>query len=124
MNICEQAEAFRLLLIMGVVPKSEVIAWADALIATRDELPNWLLDVSLAANEDDEAIVSKLDDLPCDANRMLAAYSALDRFTKAFHTEGIGAQTGDWMLERWASARDQSRRLVNGYDAKLDRERD
>ena len=46
MNICEQAEAFRLLLLMGVIDKSEVIAWADGIIAARDVVPGWLLDVS------------------------------------------------------------------------------
>jgi hypothetical protein len=104
MNICEQAEAFRLLLIMGVVSKSEIIAWADELIATRDHLPEWLLDVSLAANEDDEAIVSKLDDLPCEGNRMIAAYSAIDRFAEAFRVECMPAQTAARILERWASS--------------------
>jgi hypothetical protein len=104
MNICEQAEAFRLLLIMGVVTKSDVIAWADEVIATGDQLPDWLLDVSLAANCDDEAIVSKLDDLPCEGNRTVAAYSAIDRFAEAFGSEGIGAQTAAEMLQRWASS--------------------
>jgi hypothetical protein len=104
MNICEQAEMFRLLLIMGSVRKSDVIAWADGVIATQDQLPGWLLDVSLAANEDDEAIVAKLDDLPCEGNRMVAAYSAIDHFAKAFRLEGIGAETAAEMLQRWASS--------------------
>jgi hypothetical protein len=104
MNICEQAEAYRLLLIMGVVPKSEVIAWADDVIATHDQLPDWLLDVSLAANEDDEAIVSKLDDLRCERNRMLAAYSAIDRFAERLRTDSVCAQTAAGMLLRWASS--------------------
>jgi hypothetical protein len=102
MNICEQAEAFRLLLIMGLVSKSEVIAWADELIGTRDDLPGWLLDVSLAANEDNEVIA--LGDLPCEGDRMLAAYWAIDRFAGAFRRGGMAARTAAHMLERWASS--------------------
>ena len=104
MNICEQAEAFRLLLIMGAASKPEIIAWADDLIATHDNPPGWLCDVSLAANEDEEAIQSKLRHLPCEGNRMIAAYSAIDRFAQAFRTGGIPAQTAARMLERWAAS--------------------
>ena len=104
MNICEQAEAFRLLLIMGVVSKPEIIAWADDLIATRDHPPEWLLDVSLAANESDEAIESKLRDLRCDGDRILAGYSAIDRFAEGFRTGGIPAQTAARMLRHWAAS--------------------
>jgi hypothetical protein len=54
MNMCEQAETFRLLLIMRVAAKAEIISLADDLIM-RDEHPSeWLLDLSLAANEQDE----------------------------------------------------------------------
>jgi hypothetical protein len=104
MNLCEQAETLRLLLIMGLVSKAEVIAWADELIATRDDLPGWLLDVSLAANEDEEGIVSKLGDLPCEGDRMMAAYSAIDRFGEALRAGGMGARTAARMLELWASS--------------------
>src|SRR5947208_3405958 len=104
MDICEQAEAFRLLLLMGVVAKSDVIEWADEVIVTRDDLPNWLLDVSLAANEDDQAVASKLDDLPCEGNRMLAAYAAIDRFAEAFSAGTIRAETATRMLAAWASS--------------------
>ncbi len=103
MNICEQAEAFRLLLIMGVASKAEIISWADELILARDELPGWLFDLSLAANGDDEVIESKLRDLPCEANLMTAAYSAMDRFAEKYRAGGVPAQTAARMLERWAS---------------------
>jgi hypothetical protein len=77
---------FQLLLIMGVVSKSEIISWADDLIARQDNVPEWLLDVSLAANGDDMAVEAKLRDLACAADCMTAAYSAMDRFADAFHS--------------------------------------
>src|SRR5262245_49345206 len=104
MNMCEQAEAFRLLLIMGVASKPEIIAWADDLIAKHDNLPGWLLDVSLAANQDEDAIELKLRGLPCEGNRMIAAYSAIDRFAQVFRTGGIPTRMAAQMLGRWAAS--------------------
>jgi hypothetical protein len=103
-NICEQAETFRLLLGMGLVSKSEIIAWADELIATRDNLPEWLLDVSLAANGDDDAIGSRLQDLPCEGDRMAAAHRAIERLAEAFGSGGIAGSAAARMLKRWAAS--------------------
>jgi hypothetical protein len=103
MNICEQGETFRLLLLMGVVEKSEVIAWADGIIETQDGVPDWLLDVSLAANEDFGTVESKLGDLPGEWSRLAAAYGALIRFVEAFEIEGrFNARRAARMLEVWA----------------------
>ncbi|MDQ3441600.1 MAG: hypothetical protein M3478_14755, partial [Planctomycetota bacterium] len=104
MNLCEQAETFRLLLIMGIASRSEIVAWADAVIAAQAHLPEWLLDVSLAANEDDYAMESRLRALPCDANRRMAAYSAIDRFAEEFRSGGIPPNAGARMLEKWAAS--------------------
>ena len=106
MNICEQAETFRLLLLMGVIDKTDVIAWADAIIAENDSVPEWLLDVSLASNQDNVAIESKLR---CDAsgewNPMAAAYAALERFAKEFQTLGrFTSAEAAHMLARWAGS--------------------
>src|SRR5437667_11900379 len=92
MNICEQAEAFRLLLIMGLVSKRDVISWADDLIEAPPHVPEWVLDVSLAANDDDEGLESKLRDLPCEADCFAAAHSAIDRFADAFRSGTIAAR--------------------------------
>src|SRR5262245_5976201 len=99
MNLCEQAEAFRLLLIMGIATKSEMLAWADGVIASDAAPPGWLLDVSLAANEDDHAFEARLRELPCEANRTVAAYAALDRFAEEFRSGGITPEEAARILE-------------------------
>src|SRR5687767_10003565 len=104
MNTCEQAEAFRLLLIMGVASKPDIISWADALIAGEEHPPEWLLDLSLAANEGEDVIESKLRDLPCDGNRVAAAYSALERFAEVFRAGKMPPQRAALMLQRWAGS--------------------
>jgi hypothetical protein len=104
MNICEQAEAFRLLLIVGIASKAEIIAWADALILTRDNPPGWLLNLSLAANGDEDVIQSKLRDLPWDADLATGAYLAMDRLAEAYHAGDISPQTAARMLLGWAES--------------------
>ena len=105
MNICEQAEAFRLLLLMGVVDKAEVVAWADGLIAARDTVPEWLLDVSLAANQDNWTMEAKLRDLRGEYNPRAAAYSAMDRFAKEFQVNGsFTSEEAAHMLAAWAGS--------------------
>jgi hypothetical protein len=103
-NACEQAEAFRLLLIMGVASKREIIAWADDRIERDANPPEWLLDLSLAVNRHDDMIESMLRDLPCEGDWTAAAYSAIERFAEAFRSESIPAQTAAQMLRRWAAS--------------------
>ena len=105
MNICEQAEAYRLLLQMGMVEKSEVISWADGIIVTQDRVPDWLLDVSLAENEETSAIESRLRDLPGEWSRLGAAYAALDRFAEEFQIKGrFTSRSAADMLQVWADS--------------------
>jgi hypothetical protein len=103
MNICEQAEALRLLLLMGVIDKSEIISWADGVIDSQNAVPGWLLDVSLSANEDVSTLVMRLRDLPGEWDRMAAAYIAFDRFAREFQINGkFTSQEAAHMLESWA----------------------
>jgi hypothetical protein len=105
MNICEQAEAYRLLLLMGVVEKSEIISWADGIITTQDKAPDWLLDVSLAENEKTSVIESKLRDLPGEWSRLGAVYAALDRFAEEFQIKGrFTSREAAGMLQVWADS--------------------
>jgi hypothetical protein len=104
MNICEQAEAFRLLLLMGAISVSEIVSWADGVIATDDQPPEWLLDVSLAANDSVDKMEPKLRDLPCSANRVTAAYAAIERFSEGFTSGRISALSAARMLEIWAAS--------------------
>ena len=105
MNICEHAEAFRLLLLMGVIEKAEVIAWADDMIVTQDTVPEWLLDVSLAANQDKWGVEGKLRDLPGECNPRAAAYAAIERFAKEFKTNGkYSSAEAAQMLAVWAGS--------------------
>ena len=105
MNICEQAEAFRLLLLMGVIDKSEIIAWADRMIETQDSVPGWLLDVSLAANESVSVIETKLRELPGEWNRTTAAYAAMNRFAIEFQVhDKYTSQQAAKMLWVWAGS--------------------
>jgi hypothetical protein len=103
-NICEQAEAFRLLLIMGIASKAEVIAWADERILADEHPPEWLLDLSLAANATDDVFESRLRDLPCEGNRTAAAFTALDRFAEAFRAAKISPRRAALMLQWWAAS--------------------
>ena len=104
LNICEQAEAYRLLLIMGAVAKSEIVAWADRLIATTDNLPEWLLDVSLAANDADDRMELKLRDLPGEANPIAAAHAAMSRLAELYESDQITPEVTAQMLRQWASS--------------------
>jgi hypothetical protein len=102
-NICEQAETFRLLLLMGIVSKSEIIAWADDLIMRLENPPEWLLNISLAANDSEGAIEFKLRDVPFEGDRMTAAYSALDRFAQTFQLGKLSIPAAASILHVWAS---------------------
>ncbi len=102
-NISEEAETFRLLLLMGIVSKPQIIAWADDLIMRLEHPPEWLLDISLAANDSEGAIEFKLRDVPFDGDRMTAAYSALDRFAQTFQLGNLPAPAAASMLQVWAS---------------------
>ncbi|HZZ41307.1 MAG TPA: hypothetical protein VFE58_00080 [Tepidisphaeraceae bacterium] len=105
MNICEQAEAFRLLLLMGVVDKKEIISWADSIISTQDNLPEWLLDLSVAANHDTATIEAKLRELPGEWSRISAAYAAITRFTNEFQiNDKFTSPEAAHMLAVWAES--------------------
>jgi len=103
MNLQEQAEALRLLLLMGVADKAELVAWADHIITTQDGVPGWLLDLSLGANEDAAAIEAKLRDLPGECKARSAAYAAMDRFAQEFQVKGkFTSRQAANMLTIWA----------------------
>lgn len=105
MNICEQAEAQRLLLLMGVIDKSEIIAWADSMIASREQVPEWLLDVSLAANQDKWAIEAKLRDVPGEPNPRVSAHAAIQRFASEFEVNcKYTSKEAAHMLAIWAES--------------------
>jgi hypothetical protein len=104
MNACEQAEAFRLMLLMGVASRGEIVAWADSRIERDESPPEWLLDLSLAANQHDDVVESKLRDLPCEGDRTAAAYSAVDRVAEAFRSGSVPPQAAARMLQRWANS--------------------
>jgi hypothetical protein len=105
MNICEQAEAFRLLLLMGVIEKSDVISWADGIIAAQDAVPEWLLDISLAANQDKWTVEAKLREVRGEWNPLVAAYAAIERFAKEFQANGkFTSQEAAHMLAMWAGS--------------------
>ena len=87
---------------MGLVSKAEVISWADGIIATHADPPEWLIDVSLASNGNDEMVETSLRDLPCDGNRRLAAHAALGRFAAAFNAGKIAPKSAARILEAWA----------------------
>ena len=105
MNLCERAEAFRLLLLMGVIEKSEVISWADGIIASQDTLPEWLLDVSLAANQDRWELEAKLRDVSGECIPLVAAYAAIERFAMEFKANGrFTSEAAAQMLAVWAGS--------------------
>lgn len=105
MNLCEQAEAFRLLLLMGVVDPSEVIAWADRLIEEQDSVPDWLLDVSLAAKQDAWTIETKLRNLPGEWSRKAAAHTAMARFAEEFQIhDKFTSMEAAHMLKVWVGS--------------------
>lgn len=89
---------------MGVIDKSEVISWVDEVISHENAVPDWLLNVSLAANDDQSAIEAKLRELPGDWNRVAAAYAAMDRFAMEFQVKSnYSSQQAAQMLVIWAT---------------------
>jgi hypothetical protein len=105
MNICEQAEAHRLLLLMGVIVQFEVIAWADNVIATQEVVPEWLLDVSLAANQDKWVLEARLREMRGEWSPRVAAYAAIEQFGREFEANGrFTSKQAAYMLAIWAGS--------------------
>jgi hypothetical protein len=95
--------AFRLLLLMGAVSVSDIVTWADGVIVAEDQPPEWLLDVSLAANDSADKVESRLRDLPCEGNKLAASYSAIEFFAQDFTSGKISALLAAHMLKVWAA---------------------
>ncbi len=74
----EEAEFWRLALTMGLVDKAMVIAWADQTIASLDDPPIQIIDLSLAANRPAEDFPSLLAAVPGDGNMSGVAHQVLD----------------------------------------------
>ncbi|MCC7385260.1 MAG: hypothetical protein IT384_25655 [Deltaproteobacteria bacterium] len=62
LKIQEQAEVFRLGMIIGIFEPSEAIAWADRVIGEEAKPDNAILEVSMAAGANTAAMVSLLRD--------------------------------------------------------------
>jgi hypothetical protein len=73
----EQAEFFRLALLMGLAEVPAVIAWADALIVSSAEVPPQLIDVSLAAAGPADEVAALLGRLPGEGDPARAAHRVL-----------------------------------------------
>lgn len=90
---------------MGVIEKSDVISWADGIIAAQDTVPEWLLDISLAANQDKWTIEAKLREVRGEWNPLVAAYAAIEGFAKKFQANGrFTSQKAALMLAIWAGS--------------------
>lgn len=98
----EQAEELRLALVMGLIEKSDVIKWADALIMQEATPPKWLLDVSLAANESKDTVGSRLQDAVDRLDVTVPRQKALGRFARVFRSGELAPLNAAEMLVLWA----------------------
>lgn len=73
--IAQTAALKRLELILGLISKENVIAWADEILTDTDDLPPQLYEISLAVNKSPKEVASLLRDLAEDAD--LAEISAI-----------------------------------------------
>jgi hypothetical protein len=112
MHPAEEAEVLRLLMVMGIASKDEVIAWADRLIETTDQPPAWVINISLAANRYADVIESMLSDAAQDADRQRAAYVAMGRLAASFRAGHLTTMDATHKLRLWAT-----RAHVNEEDA-------
>jgi hypothetical protein len=73
----EQAEFYRLALAMGLMSQRYVNAWADNIIGACDEPPIEVIDVALAASRPTHEVMSRLAEVPGEADLAAAAHRAL-----------------------------------------------
>jgi hypothetical protein len=87
---------------MGLVEIPDVVEWADRLITVCDQVPAWVIDVSLAANERAEVVEQKLRDSLSDAADMTPAYTAMRLFANEFRSGKFAAADAAHRLKLWA----------------------
>jgi len=103
LNMRDQAEVLRLLLLMRLANKFQIIAWADSLIETQDQVPNWILDVSLAANRTEDEIELLLRGLPGTFQERAVALGVLEYFAYEFQDNGkFTSREAAKILQVWA----------------------
>jgi hypothetical protein len=73
----EQAEFLRLALAMGLISQHDVIAWADNMIGACEEAPIEIINVSPAANRPVHEVMSRLADVPGEADLAAVAHRTL-----------------------------------------------
>ena len=89
---------------MGLVAARDVIDWADAMIQTEAVPPDWVFDISLAANEPKEAIIARLSDVTDRIDVVLPSQKALERFARAFDSGELAPLDAAQKLVLWASS--------------------
>jgi hypothetical protein len=72
-----QAEFLRLALAMGLIGQQDVVAWADTTIGALDEPPVEIIDVALAGNAPVHQVMSRLAEVPGQADLAASAHRAL-----------------------------------------------
>jgi hypothetical protein len=84
MTIHEQAEYHRLLLVMGIIRREHVIAWADQLLL-QSAVPVEVIDISLAVHAKEYELDALLKKVPGEGDLALAAHAALGRLKVLLH---------------------------------------
>lgn len=85
--IAQEAALKRLELLLGLISKDDVIAWADEIIAGTHDPPFQLYDISLAANRRSKEVESLLRELGEGADIAEVSATAFRRFAMARYRE-------------------------------------
>lgn len=88
---------------MGLIEKADVIRWADAVIQSEASPAAWVLDVSLSANESNDAIAARLKDVVDGIDVTAPAHNALERFAQTFRSGQLAPLDAAQKLVLWAN---------------------
>lgn len=100
-KLCEEAEQLAVGFRLGLVPRSEIIAWADEMILALDTPQIEIIDLSLMSDAHVQDILHKLGELSSDRPPLKVLPSALQRFNQRLrdHPElGPAVAKGLWDL--------------------------
>ena len=104
MTYREQAEELRLALAMGLIAKADVISWADAVIQSEANPPTWVFDVSLASNESEDGVASRLRDIVAGIDVTVPTQKALERFAQTFRSGKLAPLDASRKLMLWVNS--------------------
>lgn len=96
----EQAEVLRLSLLIGMVPKQSIIAWADHVIESEENLPWEIIEISLAGKKSVGEIVLLLSDVGGEVNSFIVIQIIFGILGHALARQAQSAAMTAWLMYR------------------------